>query len=127
MTGKSGEGARPTPRRWVRWLLWLHAILWALFALGMIAVAFMSAEARGHPVFVQVLIACSLAAVGAVAAARYRLWGAGLMLLGGAGVGIAWVLGDSGDPYRYYVTGALALFAVLVTLDRRAFVRPGAR
>ena len=66
-------------------------------------------------------------AVGAVAAARYRLWGAGLMLLGGAGVVIAWVLGDSGDPYRYYVTGALALFAVLVTLDRRAFVRPGAR
>ena len=127
MTGKSGEGARPTPRRWERWLLWLHAILWALFALGMIAVAFMSAEARGHPVFVQVLIACSLAAVGAVAAARYRLWGAGLMLLGGAGVVIAWVLGDSGDPYRYYVTGALALFAVLVTLDRRAFVRPGAR
>ena len=114
-------------RGWVRWLLWLHAILWALFALGMIAVAFMSAEARGHPVFVQVLIACSLAAVGAVAAARYRLWGAGLMLLGGAGVVIAWVLGDSGDPYRYYVTGALALFAVLVTLDRRAFVRPGAR
>ena len=127
MTGKSGGGARPPPRRWVRWLLWLHAILWALFALGMIAVAFMSAEARGHPVFVQVLIACSLAAVGAVAAARYRLWGAGLMLLGGAGVVIAWVLGDSGDPYRYYVTGALALFAVLVTLDRRAFVRPGAR
>ena len=65
MTGKSGEGARPTPRRWVRWLLWLHAILWALFALGMIAVAFMSAEARGHPVFVQVLIACSLAATAA--------------------------------------------------------------
>ena len=53
--------------------------------------------------------------------------GARLMLLGGAGVVIAWVLGDSGDPYRYYVTGALALFAVLVTLDRRAFVRPGAR
>ena len=127
MTGKSEEGTHTAPRRWVRWLLWLHAILWALFALGMIAVAFMSAEARGHPVFVQVLIACSLAAVGAVAAARYRLWGAGLMLLGGAGVVIAWVLGDSGDPYRYYVTGALALFAVLVTLDRRAFVRPGAR
>ena len=127
MTGESGEGARIVPRRWVRWLLWLHAILWALFALGMIAVAFISPEARGHPVFVQVLIACSLAAIGAVAAARYRLWGAGLTLLGGAGVVVAWVLGDSGDPYRYYVLGALALFAVLVALDRRAFVSSGAR
>lgn len=127
MTGESGEGARPTPRRWVRWLLWLHAILWVLFALGMIAVAFMSAEARGHPVFVQVLIACSLAAIGAVTAARYRFWGAGLTLLGGVGVVVAWILGDSGDPYRYYVMGALALFAILVAIDRRAFVRSGAR
>jgi hypothetical protein len=40
---------------------------------------------------------------------------------------IAWVLGDSGDPYRYYVTGALALFAVLVAIDRRAFVKSAAR
>ena len=127
MTGITGEGAHPAPRRWVRWLLWLHAILWTLFALGMFVVAFISPEARGHPVFVQVLIASMFAAIGAVAAARYRLWGAGLTLLGGVGVVIAWVLGDSGDPYRYYVTGALALFAVLVTLDRRAFVRSGAR
>ena len=127
MTGKSGEGARAAPRRWVRWLLWIHAILWALFALGMIAVAFMSPEARGHPVFVQVLIASSLAAVGAVAAARYRLWGAVLTMLAGLGVVVAWVLGDSGDPYRYYVMGALALFAVPVAIDRWAFVRPGAR
>ena len=127
MTGIARERAHPAPRRWVRWLLWLHAILGALIALGMFTVAFVSPEARGHPVFVQVLIASTLAAIGAVAAARYRLWGAGLTLLGGGGVVIAWVLGDSGDPYRYYVTGALALFAGLIALDRRAFVRSGAR
>ena len=127
MTGIARERAHPAPRRWVRWLLWLHAILWALIALGIFTVAFVSPEARGHPVFVQVLIASTLAAIGAVAAARYRLWGAGLTLLGGVGVVIAWVLGDSGDPYRYYVTGALALFAGLIALDRRAFVRSGAR
>ena len=127
MTGIARERAHPAPRRWVRWLLWLHAILWALIALGMFTVASVSPEARGHPVFVQVLIASTLAAIGAVAAARYRLWGAGLTLLGGVGVVVAWVLGDSGDPYRYYVTGALALFAGLIALDRRAFVRSGAR
>ena len=127
MTGKSEEGTHTAPRRWVRWLLWLHAFLWVLFALGMIAVAVLSPEALDNPVFVQVLIACSLAAIGAAAAARYRLWGAGLTLFGGVGVVIAWVLGDSGYPYHYYVMGALALFAVLVALDRRAFVRLGAR
>ena len=113
----------PAPRRWVRWLLWLHAFLWTLFALGMIVVAVISEEAREHSVFVQVLIASSLAAIGAVAAARYRVWGVLLTLLAGSGVVIAWFLGDSGDPYRYYVMIALALFAVLVAIDRRAFVR----
>ena len=118
---------RAIPRGWVRWPLWLHAILWVVFALGMIVVAVISQEARGHSVFVQVMIACSLAAIGAVAAARYRLWGVVLTLLAGSGVVLAWILGDSGDPYRYYVMIALVLFAALVAIDRRAFVKSAAR
>ena len=118
---------RAIPRGWVRWPLWFHAVLWVLFALGMIVVAVISQEARGHSVFVQVMIACSLAAIGAVAAARYRLWGVVLTLLAGSGVVLAWILGDSGDPYRYYVMIALVLFAALVAIDRRAFVKSAAR
>lgn len=120
-------GVRPVPRGWVRWPLWFHAVLWMLFALGMIVVAVISEEAREHSVFVQVMIACSLAAIGAVAAARYRVWGVVLTLLAGSGVVLAWTLGDSGDPYRYYVMIALVLFAALVAIDRRAFVRSAAR
>ena len=118
---------RPVPRGWVRWPLWCHAVLWVVFALGMIVVAVISEEAREHSVFVQVLIACSLAAIGAVAAARYRVWGVVLTLLAGSGVVLAWILGDSGDPYRYYVMIALVLFAALVAIDRRAFVKSAAR
>ena len=120
-------GERPVPRGWVRWPLWCHAVLWVVFALGMIVVAVISEEAREHSVFVQVLIACSLAAIGAVAAARYRVWGVVLTLLAGSGVVLAWILGDSGDPYRYYVMIALVLFAALVAIDRRAFVKSAAR
>lgn len=120
-------GERPVPRGWVRWPLWCHAVLWVVFALGMIVVAVISEEAREHSVFVQVMIACSLAAIGTVAAARYRVWGVVLTLLAGSGVVLAWILGDSGDPYRYYVMIALVLFAALVAIDRRAFVKSAAR
>ena len=40
---------------------------------------------------------------------------------------LAWILGDSPDPYRYYVMVALVLFAALVAIDRRAFVKSAAR
>lgn len=111
----------------MRWLLWLHASLWCLFALAVIVTATTSPEARGHPVFIQVAIACLLAAVGAVASACYRIWGVLLLLCGAAGVLAAWIAGDSGDPYRYYVGGAVALFLLAVAVDHRAFVTPRAR
>jgi hypothetical protein len=104
-----------------RWLLWLNAVLWSLFALGMVAVALTSEEARAHPVFVQVLAACIAAAIGAVAAARYQAWGAVLTLVGGAGVLLAWIAGESGNPYRWFVAADLAVFLACIGIDREAF------
>ena len=125
--GKPSQDTKAAgPRAVLRWLLRINAVLWALFGGGMLAVAFLSVEARAHAVFQQVLIASLAAAVGALAAARYRLWGVWLTLAGGLGVLVAWIAGDSGDIYRLPVAMALGVFCLLVVAQKRAFVsRPG--
>lgn len=106
----------------LRWALWLHAVLWALFASGMVAAAALSPEARVHPVFLQVLAGSLVASVGAFAAALYRTWGVLAALLGGFGVLLAWIAGDSGDIYRLPLAISLAVFGLVVVVDRRAFL-----
>ena len=111
----------------IRWLLWLHAALWCLFALGMSAAALMSPEALADPVFLQVLVASNVAAVGSLAAARYRVWGVVLALLSGCGVVAAWFAGNSGDPYRHLAGAELAAFLLTVAIGRGLFVSPPVR
>lgn len=105
------------------WLLWIHAVLWCLFALAMTGVAAMSPDALADPVFLQVVLASIVAAAGSIAAARFRLWGVILALAGGCWLLAAWIIGDSGEPYRYVVGGLLAAFLIVVAAERRAFVR----
>lgn len=114
-------------RSGLRLLLWLHAVLWLTFAGAMIWVAIASPDARENSVFLQVMAGSALAAVGSVSAALHRKWGVALTLLGGLGVLVAWIAGDSGATYRLPVAIALGLFAVIVALDRRAFFTPGVR
>lgn len=114
------------PRRRMRWVLRIHAALWLLIALGLAGLAVVSVETRQDPVFLQVLAGSLIAATGAAAAAVYRRWGVWLALLGGGGVVLAWFLGDSGDPWRWYVLPALAVFALSTIVDRDAFVISGA-
>ena len=115
------------PRRSTQWVLRLLALLWTLFALGMVAVAVLSPEARGNAVFVQVSLAAICAAVGSMAAARYLRWGVVLGALGQAGVLLAWIAGDSGDSYRLPVAIALAVFLLVCAIDRRAFLTSSGR
>ncbi|MDG5748359.1 hypothetical protein P8Q88_09200 [Qipengyuania sp. XHP0207] len=103
------------------------ALLWSLFALGLIVVAALSPEALANAVFLQVTLASACAAVGAIAAARYICWGVALGAAGQAGVLVAWIAGDSGESYRLPVAVALAVFLLACALDRRAFVRPSGR
>lgn len=123
-----GERARlkREPRRRMRWVLRIHAALWALFALGLAGLAVASVETRQDPVFLQVLAGSLAAAIGATGAALYRRWGVWLALLGGGSVLLAWILGDSGDPWRWYVLAALAVFALSAMIDRDAFGISGA-
>lgn len=114
--------------RWaVRVVLWLHAGFWLMFAAVMVWAATSSPETLENAVFLQVLAGSGLSAVGAVGAAFYRKWGIVTALIGGIGVLVAWIAGDSGQSYRWIVVLALGLFALAAALDRRAFFTPAAR
>ncbi|KPP94448.1 hypothetical protein [Erythrobacter sp. HL-111] len=114
-------------RRGLRLALWLHALVWVVFAGGMIALALASRESRENPIFVQVLAGASVAAVGSLGAARFRIWGVALALIGGGGVLLAWIAGGSGRELRLPVAIILGLFALAVAAERRAFVSSDAR
>lgn len=110
-----------------RLVLWLHALVWVLFAGGMTIIAVTSPEAGDNPVFLQVMLASTTAAIGGIGAAFYRWWGVVLALLGGLGVIVAWIFGDSGNGLRLPVGIVTGIFALVVTIERRAFITPDAR
>ncbi|MFM7379422.1 MAG: hypothetical protein ACKO1O_15055 [Erythrobacter sp.] len=119
MGDRSGRAARAI-RLAARAALWFNALVWTLFAGGMIFAAVTSLEARADAVFVQVLAASTAGAVGSIAAAFLRPWGAALALIGGCGVLAAWIVGDSGRGLRLPIAILLGLFALAVAAERRA-------
>jgi hypothetical protein len=120
-------GSKPSVPVAVRVALWSHAAIWLLFAGGMIVIAALSPASLENPVFLQVMAASSAAAIGSVAAAVYRRWGAALVLLGGLGVIAAWIAGDSGRELRLVIAALLVVFAIIVVSARRAFAIAGER
>lgn len=117
----------PALRPVARILLWLHAALWVLFAGAMIALAFVAPDSRQDPVFIQVMAASCATMVGSIAAALRHAWGAALALIGGLAVIAAWIADDSGRELRLAVAILLGIFALVVAVERRAFVRPALR
>jgi hypothetical protein len=103
----------------LRAVLWLHALLWAVFALGMVALALTDPGSAENPVFLQVTAASCVVAIGSLGAALLRQWGAALALAGGAAFMLAWIAGNSGHGYRLPVAALLGLFALAAMAERR--------
>jgi len=108
-------------------VLWLHTGVWAVFALGMIALALTDPGSEENPVFLQVTAASCVVAVGSLAAALRRRWGAALALAGGLAFMLAWIAGNSGQGYRLPVAALLGVFALAALAERRTRISPPAR
>ena len=103
----------------LRAVLWLHMAIWAVFALGMIALALTDPGSAENPVFLEVTAASCVVAAGSLGAALLRRWGEALALAGGAAFMLAWIAGNSGHGYRLPVAALLGLFALAALAERR--------
>lgn len=126
MGGEAGFAPRAI-RLGARVVLWLHAALWAAFAVGMIVLAVTDQGSRENATFLQVTAASVVVALGSLGAALQRRWGAALALVGGLGFMLAWVAGNSGHGYRVAVAALLGLFVLAVVAERRARISAPAR
>lgn len=118
MSDAPAPALRPV-RIGARAVLWLHAGLWAVFAVGLIVLAFTDQGSRENATFLQVTAASFVVAFGSLGAALLRRWGAALALVGGAAFMTAWIVGDSGHGYRLPVAALLGLFALAALAERR--------
>lgn len=125
--GAEGPARVRALRFGARLVLWLHAVLWAVFAAGMTVLAVTDQGSRENPTFLQVTAAGAVVALGSLGAALLRRWGAALALLGGTGFMLAWIAGNSGHGYRLAVAALLGVFALAALAERRTRISPPSR